>query len=535
MLARFIDSPKKKIAVIGGGFTGTYSVATLLEEGSFEPICFEKTDKIGGTWYYREESVEAVASIMPTTIINHSKEMGAISNFPPKKEYNNYMRHYELYQYSMEFIRSRGVEKYIQCNTEVVECRRTHDYEETGRWVVTTRNTISKESTTDVYDGVLVCVGHINKPKIPVYSNQEKFRGPISHTHCLKGVEKYRNKTVVVVGMGCSGLDAAVECSNVAKQVYLSTRSGAHVINRVGPYGYPFDYTLLRRYIYFLLDILPYNYVSWLFESLYLDPQFSQNLYLIKPKYHMLSKDPVLNDHIGSKLLSGSVKMKPDIKSFTEDGVIFEEESEVTKADFVIMATGYTWKFPFLEEGIIVQKEGIINLYKCIFPPHLTHSTLAVLGFILPFGPGFPLGELQCRWAVQVLASKCKLPTVKIMMKDIMDRHAANSKRYTPSEKMSIRVDFISYCDDIASQFGAKPNFLKMFFTDPRLYFKLMFGPSLSYQYRLQGPHAWDGAREAIMTSKDRMLWPLTHRDSNAVDENMFTSIFKKVLRLAFF
>ncbi|GFR01766.1 dimethylaniline monooxygenase [Trichonephila clavata] len=65
---------------------------------------------------------------------------------------------------------------------------------------------------------------------------------------------------------------------------------------------------------------------------------------------------------------------------------------------------------------------------------------------------------------------------------------------------MSLRVDTISYCNDIASQFGAKPNFLKILLTDPMLFYKLVFGPFLSYQFRLQGPYAWDGARDAIMT-----------------------------------
>ncbi|CAL1263046.1 unnamed protein product [Larinioides sclopetarius] len=508
------------------------SIAMLKEEG-LEPVCFEKTDRPGGTWFYREEIIEGVASIMPTTVINHSKEMGAFSTFPPAKEYNNYMRHYEMYQYLMEYWSKYDCFRHVRVNMEVISVKRTDDYNETGRWIVT--NTISGVVTTDIYDGVLVCVGHINRPKMPLFPGQDSFKGQIIHTHSLRGVENYKNKTVIVVGMGCSGLDAAVEISNVAEQVYLSTRSGAHVLQRVGPHGYPYDYVLLRRCIFFWFDILPPNVVSWLLESLYLDPQFNHNIYAVKPTHHIFSKDPVINDHITSKLLSGSVKQKPNIQRFTEDGVIFEGDSEVTKADAVIMATGYTWKFPFLEEGIIVEEEAKISLYKCVFPINLKHPTLAVIGFVLPFGPGFPIGELQCRWATQVLAGKYNLPSKREMIKDINDRYKKNIARYAPSEKMSIRVDYIKYCDDIASQFGAKPNFFKIFLTDPRLFIHLIFGPSLPYQYRLQGPHSWDGAREAIMTSKARMLWPITKRNFDECDENVLVKIFKKVLRLVFY
>ncbi|GBO21794.1 hypothetical protein AVEN_191904-1, partial [Araneus ventricosus] len=50
------------------------------------------------------------------------------------------------------------------------------------------------------------------------YPSQDLFKGKIMHTYCLKEVTPYKEKTVVVVGMGCSGLDAAVETSNVARQ-----------------------------------------------------------------------------------------------------------------------------------------------------------------------------------------------------------------------------------------------------------------------------------------------------------------------------
>ncbi|GBL98918.1 Dimethylaniline monooxygenase [N-oxide-forming] 2 [Araneus ventricosus] len=530
-----MDPSPKRIAILGGGFAGMCSIASLIEEGGFEPVCFEKTNKPGGTWCYRDEAIEGVASIMPTTIINHSKEIGALSNYPPPRECSNFMRHKELYQNVIDGAKDRDLLKYIHCNTEVISVKRADDYELAGRWTVAVKNTISGAVSTNTYDGVLVCVGHINRPKMPSFPGQDSYKGQIIHTHSLRGVEPYRNKTVVVVGMGCSGLDAAVEISNVAEQVYLSTRSGAHVLQRVGPHGYPYDYVLLRRCIFFWFDILPPNIVSWLLESLYLDPQFNHNIYAVKPTHHIFSKDPVINDYITSKLLSGSVKQKPNIKKFTEDGVIFEGDSEVTKADVVIMATGYTWKFPFLEEDIISEKENKINLYKCMFPINLSYPTLAIIGFVLPFGPGFPVGELQCRWVTQVLAGKCNLPSKEEMIKDINERYMKNVARYAPSEKMSIRVDYIKYCDDIASQFGAKPDFLKILLTDTRLFFHLIFGPSLPYQYRLQGPHSSDGAREAIMTSKKRMMWPITKRNSEECYENILVKIFKKVFRLVFY
>lgn len=281
------------------------------------------------------------------------------------------------------------------------------------------------------------------------------------------------------------------------------------VFNRVGPNGYPVDYILLRRYLTFFLDIFPIEWCSKYLETFYIDPKFDSNFYFVKPKYHLFTKDPVLNDAIGSKLLSGSVIQKGAVKRFTENGVVFDGEDGVVDMDAVIMATGYTWSFPFLEDGLLQIENGRINLYKCMYPTQLKHSSLVFIGFLNPFGPGVPIVELQCRFAAQVFAGKSKLPANDAMLQDAVDRYETNLERYIPSPYMSLHVDLVSYCDDIASQIGVKPNLWKYFFTDFSLFLKLVFGPSVPYQYRLEGPHQWEGAREAIMTCNERLHFPL--------------------------
>ncbi|KFM82546.1 Dimethylaniline monooxygenase [N-oxide-forming] 3, partial [Stegodyphus mimosarum] len=85
----------------------------MLKEEGLNPICFEQTDKPGGTWNYREVSnMEGVASIMPT-------------------------RHSEMYQYIKDFASEHDCFKHIQFNMMVTCVKRSKDYDETGRWVVT--------------------------------------------------------------------------------------------------------------------------------------------------------------------------------------------------------------------------------------------------------------------------------------------------------------------------------------------------------------------------------------------------------------
>ncbi|XP_055928796.1 flavin-containing monooxygenase 5-like [Argiope bruennichi] len=528
---------KRKILVIGGGFSGLCSIKCLKEEG-YDPVCYEKTSNFGGTWYYREETPMGIPSIMPTTIINHSKEMGALSNYVPDKNYPNYLRHHELLKLMTEMAEKFDCLKHMVFNREVTQVKRSNDYEETGRWEVTVKNTETGEVTEEVFDVVWLAVGHITYPKMGHYPGMDKFRGTIMHSHSLKRVDKFQDKKVVVIGIGCSGLDAAVEISNVASQVYLSTRNGAWILPRIGSYGLPFDYTVLRRYVSIIRSLVGYKALSWYLETCQINKKFSHFLYNLRPHYPALAKDPSINDIIQLKLLSGSVVLRKDIKCFTEKGVIFENETHVTEIDAVIMATGYQWQFPFLEKGTLAVENNVIHLYKCIFPPQLKHATLAILGFILPFGPGFPLGEMQCRYAAQVISGKCKLPTKEKMIEDIQNRHERNLQRYAPSDKMSIRVDYIEYMDEIATEMRCKPNIWKILVTDPKLFWALIFGPSLPYQYRLEGPHKWEGAREAILTAPERVRFPLSRGQITSTKKSLITKSYFKyfaiILLMAF-
>ncbi|GIY20290.1 flavin-containing monooxygenase 5 [Caerostris extrusa] len=502
-------APQKRILVIGGGFSGVGSIKSLKEEG-YDPICYEKSSQPGGTWNYRETAPLGLPSIMPTTVINHSKEMGSLTNYIPDKKYPNYMRHHELYKLFLDIGEKFDCFRHIVYNREVISVKRSADYEETGKWNVSVKNTITGEIAEETFDVVWVGVGHITYPKIPEYPGMDTFKGAIMHTHSLKKVDMFANKKVLVIGLGCSGVDAAVEISNVASQVYLSSRNGGWLFPRVGPYGLPFDYCMIRRYSNIIQSVMGYKFASWFIQKYHINTKFNHNLYNLNPTFPALCRDPVTNDLLPAKIITGAVAMRKDVKYFTEKGVSFVNEDHVTEVDAVIMATGYGWQFPFLEEGTIKIEDGRINLYKCVFPPHLKHPTLAIIGFLLPMGPGFPLGEMQCRWAAQLISGNCKLPSEEVMMEDIQKRHDENAKRYCPSEKMTVRVDFIPYMDELATEIGAKPNLWKLFFTDFKLYYALVFGASLPYQYRLEGPHKWDGARDAIFTAYKRVRYPLS-------------------------
>lgn len=210
----------KRIAVIGAGSSGLTAIKCCKEEG-VDAVCFERTGDPGGLWRYHEDDTEGVASVMKTTIINTSKEMSAFSDFPPPPELPNFMHNSNMFKYFMLYAEKFDLLKHIRYFQEVVKVIPSADYDITGRWTVTTKNVRDGSISQEEFDGVLVCIGHHVFPQIPKFPGQEKFKGSIVHTHSLKTCEKFKDQRVVVIGIGNSAVDAAVDCTFVTNTVSI--------------------------------------------------------------------------------------------------------------------------------------------------------------------------------------------------------------------------------------------------------------------------------------------------------------------------
>jgi len=66
---------------------------------------------------------------------------------------------------------------------------------------------------------------------------------------------------------------------------------------------------------------------------------------------------------------------------------------------------------------------------------------------------------------------------------------------------------------------------VRLLATDPRLAVAVYFGLTTPYQYRLVGPGAWRGARDAILSARERILQPLmTRRVAMATNDSSRSS-----------
>lgn len=522
-----------RVAVIGGGPAGLGSIKSCKEE-NLDVICYERSDNIGGLWRYRDSDEEGLASVTKSTIINTSKELSAISDFPPPKEFPNYMHNTMMLKYFQLFAEKFDLIPHIKFHHRVERVIQTDDYDLTGKWKVTALNLKTGKEVEDSVDAVMVCTGHHVFPNMPKFPGQENFKGSIIHTHSYKKMDDFRDKKVMVIGAGNSATDAAVETSSVANKVYLSTRRGCWVMCRVSEYGEPNDDQFTTRFFNMFFNLVPMSLSSWYMERI-LNKRFNHDTYQLKPKHRFFQQHPVINDSLPNRILSGMVSVKGNIERFEENGVVFEGENHVTEVDHVIFATGYEIKFPFLGRNNIDTTDNRVELYKFVFPPNLKHPTLAFIGLIQSVGAGFPIGEMQIRWVVQVFKKKLSLPSEREMREDIEKQLQKMRKRYYNSKRHTIQVDYINYLDEIASLIGVKPQLVKMMFKDPKLFWALMTGPSLPYQYRLRGPHSWDKARETILGYKDRVSYPLQTRYRKVEKEGDYLAVIYFIFYLLFF
>lgn len=189
-----------RVAIIGAGASGLTSIKCCKDEG-LEPVCFEQEDSIGGLWYFTEE--ERHSSVYRSTVINTSKEMMCFSDFPIPKEYPPFMHHQLIMKYLHLYAKEFDLYKCTRFRTKVVDLKKAPDFEESGKWEILFQELDGKNPDAvnkEVYDAVMLCVGHHSEPSWPSFPGMDEFSGLKIHSHSYKDFKPFENKKVLVVG-----------------------------------------------------------------------------------------------------------------------------------------------------------------------------------------------------------------------------------------------------------------------------------------------------------------------------------------------
>ncbi|XP_076450174.1 dimethylaniline monooxygenase [N-oxide-forming] 2-like [Babylonia areolata] len=117
---------------------------------------------------------------------------------------------------------------------------------------------------------------------------------------------------------------------------------------------------------------------------------------------------------------------------------------------------------------------------------------------------------MQARLAARVLAGRHRLPDRKVRQQDV-DR--------TNLQVLQIRGYYkyilfcTPYCDELAADIGVAPDWWRFLLRgDVKMALAVLFGPAYPFHYRLLGPHAWPGAREATEKAYRETVYSIQHR-----------------------
>ncbi len=414
--------PLPTACVIGAGSSGITTCKALIERDiPFD--CFEKSDDVGGNWYYNNPN--GVSSAYRMLHIDTSKVRMQYPDFPMPEEYPNYAHHSQVWKYFRDYADRFGVRERVTFNTGVERATRRED----GLWQVELDS-----GERRLYDALFVCNGHHWDPRWPEPPFPGTFDGEVIHSHYYRDAEPFRGKKVVTVGMGNSAMDISVECSYVADKVFLSHRRGAWILPK---------YVLGKPVDQWAIPWLPWRAARFLMTQLViLQCGRVENYGIQKPDHGLFEAHPSISTAVLDRIAHGDIVPKPNIAELQGDRVRFDDGS-VEEVDVIVYCTGYKVSFPFFDAEFISAPDNDLPLYKRMFKPDI--DNLFFIGLFQPLGAIFPIAGVQAELAGEYLAGRYALPAKEQMAAEMERERTAMFRRYVKSKRHTMQVDFDAF------------------------------------------------------------------------------------------
>jgi cation diffusion facilitator CzcD-associated flavoprotein CzcO len=433
MSGRAASDGTPRACIIGAGSSGITAAQVLAERGvDFD--CFEMGSGVGGNWRYENDN--GVSSAYRSLHINTSRSAMEYAAYPMPDTLPDYPSHWQIAEYFDDFVDHFGLRERITFRTEVVKVVPAR-----GRgWEVTLRSVDDPgDAETRHYDHVLVANGHHWDPRWPEpsFPGAEEFPGTQLHAHYYRTPDVLADKRVVVLGIGNSATDIAVESSRVATETHLAMRRGAHVLPKY-LFGMPTDH----------LTSSPLARGPFAMQKLGMKAMLRlavgrmSDYGLPEPDHDVLEAHPTISDDLLTRLGHGDIAVKPNIDRFEGAKVFFTDGSAV-EADVVVYCTGYRVSFPFLDDTVVRAEDNHVDLYRRVVSPD--HPGLYFIGLIQPLGAVMPLAEEQAHWVAELITGEVTLPPVAEMRRQVAAYDRALRKRYVASKRHTIQVDAHEY------------------------------------------------------------------------------------------
>lgn len=445
---------KPQVCIIGAGSSGITAAQVLQARGiAFD--CFEAGSGIGGNWRYGNDN--EMSSAYESLHINTSRQMMEYAAYPMPESLPDYPDHRQIAQYFDDFVDHFGLREKITFRTEVTKVepfetvaprppQEPPPTADEARYAVTVRPREGGEPETHTYRDVIVATGHhwdARWPE-PSFPGAGTFPGEQMHAHYYRTSEPLVGKRVLVLGIGNSACDIAVESSRVAASTDLAMRRGAHILPKY-MFGIPTDHLTDSPLVRAPLKVQQLAMAALLRLSQGKVTDYG----LPKPDHDVLHAHPTVSQDLLNRLGHGDITVRPNIDRFEGSKVFFTDGSS-GEYDVVVYCTGYKVSFPFFSDAVLRAEDNHVDLYRRVVHPD--HPGLYFVGLIQPLGAIMPLAEVQAEWVADLVSGEGALPSVPVMRKQIAAYDDNLRKRFVASKRHTIEVDFHSYRAEIGKE-----------------------------------------------------------------------------------
>ena len=424
-----------QVCIIGAGSSGIAAAQVLDARGiSFD--CFEKGSYVGGNWRYENDN--GMSSAYRSLHINTSRRVMAFKSLPMPDHYPDYPNHFQMAAYFDEFVEHFGLRGKISFRTEVLRVEPAE-----GAWAVAVRAADGDEETRR-YESVLVANGHHWDPRWPEppFPGSEAFEGEQLHAHHYREPEVLRGRRVVVLGLGNSATDIAVESSRITERTFLAVRRGAYVLPKYMN-GKPIDEVATP-----LISRLPLPVQRFFaMRGLEIAAGHMTTYGLPEPDHKLFEAHPTVSSELLPRLGHGDISVKPNIDRFPGGRRIRFADGSEEEIDLVVYCTGYKITFPFFDPQVFSAPDNQLPLYRRVVS--VERPGLYFLGFIQPLGPIMPLAEAQAEWVADLLQGRAALPPAGEMRREIANEERRMGRRFVSSKRHTVEVDFHPYLREI--------------------------------------------------------------------------------------
>jgi dimethylaniline monooxygenase (N-oxide forming) len=425
----------EKVCIVGAGSSGIAACQVLKARGiPFD--CFEMGSDVGGNWRYENDN--GLSSAYRSLHINSGRRIMSYRAYPMPDHLPDYPDHFQIARYFDDYVDHFGLREQITFNTEVKRIGPAD-----GGWEVTVEDG-DGAATTHRYRAVLVANGHHWDPRWPEppFPGSDEFSGEQIHVHHYREPDVLVGKRVLVLGIGNSAVDVAVESSRIADATFLAMRRGAHVLPKFLS-GKPIDevsppwttrlpLSLRRVFMSRMLNMTVGDVTDY---------------GLPKPDHKLLEAHPTVSSELLPRLGHGDITVKPNIERFGGGRTVRFVDGSEEEIDLVVYCTGYRITFPFLPSDIFEARDNRMPLYRRVVS--VENPGLYFIGFIQPLGPIMPIAEAQSEWVADLLARSAQLPAEAEMRAEIADHDERMRKRFVASKRHTIEVDFHPYLRQI--------------------------------------------------------------------------------------